>query len=98
MWPSSAGCTCGSSGFLPWVIKRRFKNKRRRLDAAPRAWVAPDDRRSVTALGVAELPPLSHRLAALAEPAPAPTLHLDDLDGDAHDLANLRGRLVLVNF
>jgi thiol-disulfide isomerase/thioredoxin len=49
-------------------------------------------------VGAAELPPLSHRLTALAEPAQAPTLRLRDLDDRPHDLADLRGRLVLVNF
>ncbi|MFZ0790841.1 MAG: TlpA disulfide reductase family protein [Chromatiaceae bacterium] len=44
------------------------------------------------------MPPLSHRLTALGEPAPAPALRLEDLDGNLHDLADLRGRLVLVNF
>jgi thiol-disulfide isomerase/thioredoxin len=46
----------------------------------------------------AELPPLSNKVTALSEPVPAPALHLDDLDGVGHDLAGLRGRLVLVNF
>ena len=49
-------------------------------------------------LGAAELPPLSHGFTALGEPAPAPALRLHDLDGSLHDLADLRGRLVLVNF
>jgi thiol-disulfide isomerase/thioredoxin len=49
-------------------------------------------------VGAAELPPLSHRLTAVVEPAPAPALRLQDLDGSTHDLADLRGRLVLVNF
>ena len=35
-----------------------------------------------SALGAAELPPLSHRLTALGEPAPAPALRLQDLDGN----------------
>ena len=45
----------------------------------------------------AELPPLSHSLTMLA-PKPAPALRLKDLDGAVHDLAQLRGRVVLVNF
>jgi thiol-disulfide isomerase/thioredoxin len=49
-------------------------------------------------VGAAELPPLSHRLTAVGEPAPAQALRLLDLDGSTHDLADLRGRLVLVNF
>jgi thiol-disulfide isomerase/thioredoxin len=50
------------------------------------------------AAGAAELPPLSHGLTALGVPAPAPALRLRDLDDREYDLADLRGRLVLVNF
>jgi thiol-disulfide isomerase/thioredoxin len=50
------------------------------------------------AVGAAELPPLSHRLTALGAPAPAPALRLRDLDDRPQDLADLSGRLVLVNF
>jgi thiol-disulfide isomerase/thioredoxin len=46
----------------------------------------------------AELPPLSHGLTALGNPMAAPALRLDDLDERVHDLADLRGRPVLVNF
>lgn len=46
----------------------------------------------------AELPPLSHRVTMLPEPVPAPALRLEDLDEVEVDLADLRGRLVLVNF
>ncbi|MCU0834133.1 MAG: TlpA family protein disulfide reductase [Chromatiaceae bacterium] len=53
---------------------------------------------SATAAPAAELPPLSHRLNVLAEPTPAPPLRLKDIDEVEHDLADLRGRLVLVNF
>ena len=45
----------------------------------------------------ADLPPLSHSLASKA-PKPAPALKLKDLDGAVHDLAQLRGQVVLVNF
>jgi len=45
----------------------------------------------------ADLPPLSHSLATQV-PRPAPALRLKDLGGNAHDLAQLRGRVVLVNF
>jgi len=45
----------------------------------------------------ADLPPLSHSLTTQA-PRPAPTLRLKDLGGTAHDLAQLKGRVVLVNF
>jgi thiol-disulfide isomerase/thioredoxin len=45
----------------------------------------------------ADLPPLSHSLTTL--PAkPAPALKLNDLDGQLHELAQLRGKVVLVNF
>jgi thiol-disulfide isomerase/thioredoxin len=50
-----------------------------------------------TAAVAADLPPLSHSLTKLA-PRPAPALKLKDLDGAAHDLAQLRGRVVLINF
>ncbi|HWR75604.1 MAG TPA: TlpA disulfide reductase family protein [Thiobacillus sp.] len=45
----------------------------------------------------ADLPPLSHSLT-LQTPKPAPALKLKDLDGQTHDLARFRGRVVLVNF
>ena len=45
----------------------------------------------------ADLPPLSHSLASNA-PKPAPALKLKDLDGAVHDLAQLRDRVVLINF
>jgi len=45
----------------------------------------------------ADLPPLSHSLT-LQAPKPAPALKLKDLDGRTHDLARLRGRVVLINF
>jgi len=46
----------------------------------------------------ADLPPLSHGLTSLAPGRPAPALKLVDLDGKAHDLAALKGRVVVVNF
>jgi thiol-disulfide isomerase/thioredoxin len=45
----------------------------------------------------ADLPPLSHSLTVL-EPKPAPELKFKDLDGRMHDLAELRGKVVLINF
>jgi thiol-disulfide isomerase/thioredoxin len=53
---------------------------------------------AVRAVGAADLPPLSHRLTVIEDPAPAPPLRLADIDGVEHDLADLKGRLVLVNF
>lgn len=50
------------------------------------------------AIGVAqELPPLAHNMAKLA-PKPAADIKLNDIQGAAHDLAQYRGRVVLVNF
>ncbi len=45
----------------------------------------------------ADLPPLSHSLTMQAA-KPAPALELKGLDGAVHDLAQLKGRVVLVNF
>ena len=45
----------------------------------------------------ADLPPLSHSLTPQA-PKPAPALALPDLDGKVHDLAALKGKVVLINF
>ncbi len=46
----------------------------------------------------ADLPPLTHGLTPMTEPKPAPALRLADLDGKMHDLADLKGKLVVVNF
>lgn len=48
-------------------------------------------------LHAADLPPLAHNLAMQA-PKPAPILKLKDLEGKPHDLAQLRGKVVLINF
>lgn len=45
----------------------------------------------------ADLPPLSHSLT-MQTARPAPMLKLKGLDGTTHDLAQLKGRVVLVNF
>jgi thiol-disulfide isomerase/thioredoxin len=45
----------------------------------------------------ADLPPLSHSLARQA-PKPAPALKLKGLDGQPYDLAQLKGKVVLINF
>ncbi|MDP2266698.1 MAG: TlpA disulfide reductase family protein [Thiobacillus sp.] len=45
----------------------------------------------------ADLPPLSHSLTKIT-PKPAPALKLNDLKGVAHDLTQLKGRVVLINF
>jgi len=46
----------------------------------------------------ADLPPLSHSLTEQAAKAPAPALVLKDIDDKSHDLASLKGKVVLVNF
>ncbi len=46
----------------------------------------------------ADLPPLTHDLTAIAQPQPAPALILADMDGKMHDLADLKGKLVVINF
>lgn len=56
------------------------------------AWVAASPCRS------ADLPPLTHGLTPIVEPKPAPALRLADIDGKVHDLADLKGKLVVVNF
>lgn len=45
----------------------------------------------------ADLPPLSHSLTMQA-PKVAPALKLKGLDGKMHDLAQFRGRVVLINY
>jgi thiol-disulfide isomerase/thioredoxin len=50
-----------------------------------------------TATHAADLPPLSHSLTMQA-PKAAPALKLKGLDGKIHDLAQLRGRVVLINY
>ena len=51
----------------------------------------------VAAEVAAALPPLSHSLTKRT-PKPAPALKLRDLQGAAHDLSQLKGRVVLINF
>ena len=48
-------------------------------------------------VAAADLPPLAHSLTAQAA-KPAPVLKLNDTDGTLHDLAQLKGKVVLVNF
>ena len=45
----------------------------------------------------ADLPPLAHTLTMQA-PKPAPALKLKDIEGKSHDLAKLKGKVVLINF
>ena len=52
---------------------------------------------AATSLMAADLPPLAHNLT-LQAPKPAPALKLKDLEGKTHDLAQLRGKVVLINF
>jgi thiol-disulfide isomerase/thioredoxin len=46
----------------------------------------------------AGLPPLSHSLTPAAAGTPAPPIRLKDIEGRFHDLAALKGKVVLVNF
>lgn len=46
----------------------------------------------------ADPPPLTHGLTPIAAPYAAPALKLPDLDGKPHDLAQLKGRLVVINY
>ena len=46
----------------------------------------------------ADLPPLTHGLTVIAQPQPAPALILADMDGKMHDLSDLKGKVVVVNF
>lgn len=50
------------------------------------------------AASAADLPALSHSLTRQAAKEPAPALVLKDVDGQLHDLASLKGKVVLVNF
>lgn len=52
---------------------------------------------AATPLAAADLPPLAHTLT-LQAPRPAPALKLKDIEGKSHDLAKLRGKVVLINF
>ncbi len=71
-----------------------------------RRWIPAFAGMTVMALGLAgpvnaaDLPPLTQTLTPLlgAKMIPAPPLRLPDLDGKTVDLADLKGRLVVVNF
>ena len=52
---------------------------------------------AVNATAAADLPPLSHSFSARSA-TQAPALRLKDLDEQMHDLSNLKGKVVLVNF
>ncbi|MDP1646274.1 MAG: redoxin family protein [Thiobacillus sp.] len=45
-----------------------------------------------------DLPALAHSLTAQAAKKTAPALKLKDIDGQSHDLAELKGKVVLINF
>jgi thiol-disulfide isomerase/thioredoxin len=53
---------------------------------------------AVTAQAQVETPQLSHQFTPLEPPLPAPAFSLEDMDGQTHDLADYRGKVVLVNF
>lgn len=46
----------------------------------------------------AEQPPLSHKMSPVTPPRPAADFTLEDMDGGAHSLSDLRGRVVMLNF
>ena len=46
----------------------------------------------------AELPPLTHNLTAITSTAIAPPLRLQNMDEEIVDIADLRGKVVVVNF
>lgn len=50
------------------------------------------------AASAADLPAMPHDLTKQAANVPAPALILKDIDGQLHDLARLKGKVVLVNF
>lgn len=50
------------------------------------------------AAGAADLPLLSHNLTKQATKTLAPALKLNDINGQSHDLAALKGKVVLINF
>ena len=43
-------------------------------------------------------PKLGHQLTPLPKPVPAPDFNLEDMDEEKHSLADLRGKVVLLNF
>jgi peroxiredoxin len=43
-------------------------------------------------------PPLTHVMAAVSPPRPAPDFSLSDMDGKIHKLSDYRGKAVLLNF
>jgi thiol-disulfide isomerase/thioredoxin len=45
-----------------------------------------------------QLPELSHEMTELAEPVAAPEFTLQDMDGKQYSLADLRGKVVMLNF
>lgn len=51
-----------------------------------------------TGATAADLPPLSHTLTPAEAGTPAPPLRLKDIEGRSHDIATLKGKVVLVNF
>lgn len=45
-----------------------------------------------------EQPRLGHKLTALSKPVPAPDFTLEDMDEEKYNLADYRGKVVLLNF
>ena len=53
---------------------------------------------STTAIQAEGLPPLTHNLTAVNSAQMAPSLKLQNLDEEMVDIADLRGKVVVVNF
>ncbi|MEW5787973.1 MAG: TlpA disulfide reductase family protein [Pseudomonadota bacterium] len=94
----------GQGGFKGWISAIAQKNPPpspfKKRGSGFRAGLALIFSLSLSTLQAfaADLPPLTHGLTPIATPYPAPPLKLKDLDGKPHDLADLKGKLVVVNY
>jgi len=53
---------------------------------------------AVSVADAADLPPLGHKMNPVSPPLVAPDFELPDMDGEAHTLAEFRGKVVMLNF